>query len=397
MAQPQELAVAMVGTFDVGNVRKWSGTPFYMARALEDRLGPVLGLGDMPRWPANLARIRARLLSRIDGGRRLPGQEEGVARVYGRTVARRLAALTRQPDLVFSPAGSVLLSRLETDLPVVYSSDATARVMFDYYPRFTGLTDHAREMADRLERDTITRADLLLYPTRWAADSAIRDYGADPERVHVIFYGANLSEVPPAPDPEAHPAPGPDRALKLLFVGVNWQIKGGAIAVEALEALQAQGVRAELTIVGCAPPEPIQRPGLTFIPFLDKNDPGDRARLGQLYREADFFILPSRCECYGIVFCEAAAYGLPALSTRTGGIPEVVAEGRNGFTFPPEARGDAYAERALALWRDPAAYRALRQSSRAEFDQRLNWGSWGEQTAGVLRHFIARRRQGRAA
>jgi len=155
--------------------------------------------------------------------------------------------------------------------------------------------------------------------------------------------------------------------------------------------LQARKIPATLTVVGCGPPERIDLPGLMFIPFLDKNNAEDLERLDALYRQADFFILPSRCECFGIVFCEAAAYGLPSLATRTGGIPEVVLEGQNGYTLPPGEGGEAYAARIAEIWSDLPRYRALRASSRWAFETRLNWDIWGEAAARLIRDTIITR------
>ena len=118
-------------------------------------------------------------------------------------------------------------------------------------------------------------------------------------------------------------------------------------------------------MVGAAPPEPVDLPGVEFVGYLDKNLPEHRDRLNRLYREASFFVLPTRNECYGIVFCEASAYGLPSLATHTGGVPDVVREGENGFTFPPQDDGAGYAARIAELWADPVRYQALRASSRA--------------------------------
>ena len=242
-------------------------------------------------------------------------------------------------------------------------------------------------MVDDLERRAIERADLLLYPTHWAADSAMRDYGADAGKVRVIPYGANLSEAPDTVAPREYDA----ATCRLLMVGVNWEIKGGAIAVETLRALQERGIPAELTIVGCTPPKPIDLPGLRFIEFLDKNSAEDRNTLNELYRQANFFILPSRCECYGIVFCEAAAHGLPAIASRTGGIPEVVREGENGYTLPLSEGGSAYAARIAETWANPAVYRELSVQSRQAYETRLNWDAWATEAAQAITELLEHR------
>lgn len=378
---------ALLTANDARTPASWSGIPYHMADALERHLGEIVCLGPLPRWPGRLLTAGARARSYFDDRRSLPKHSHHLSRFYARAARARLAALETKPDLVFSPIGSVLLANLETHLPVVYSSDATTRLMFDYYPSFTGLSERARRAADDLEQRTIARADLLLYPTHWAAESAVTHYGADPGRIRVLPYGANLSETPSPSPPGDHERD----VCRLLMVGVDWTIKGGAIAVETLRALQARGIAAELTVVGRAPAEPVTAPGLTFAGFLDKNLPEHRARLDELYARANFFILPSRCECFGIVFCEAAAHGLPAIASRTGGIPEVVREGETGYTLPLTAGGDAYAARIADIWADRPGYQALRRQSRLAFETRLNWDAWGRDAATAIREMLAAR------
>ena len=54
----------------------------------------------------------------------------------------------------------------------------------------------------------------------------------------------------------------------------------------------------------------------------------------------------------------------------------MISEGENGFTFPPQDDGAGYAARIAELWTDPTRYQALRASSRAAFEARLNWTVW---------------------
>lgn len=223
---------------------------------------------------------------------------------------------------------------------------------------------------------------MVLVSSEWARDAAIRDYGVDPGKVHNVWMGANLPDPPSREEALARSYDG--GRLRLLFVGVLWDIKGGDIAYEALLRLLEMGYDAELTVVGCRPPEGVTHPRLRVIPFLNKQIPAQRAEFARLWRDAHVFILPSRAEAAGVVFCEAAAHGIPCVATRTGGIPSIIAEGRNGYTLAPSAGGAEYAGQIAEMISDPVRYARLCETSREEYETRLNWDAWGGAVARIL-------------
>ena len=83
--------------------------------------------------------------------------------------------------MLFAPIASSELSGLETDLPIVYASDATMKLLVETYGY--EMTPEVRQVNERVERSAIERAKLLLYSSHWAAESAMADYGAKPDKI----------------------------------------------------------------------------------------------------------------------------------------------------------------------------------------------------------------------
>ena len=172
---------------------------------------------------------------------------------------------------------------------------------------------------------------------------------------------------------------GPEREVRLLFVGVDWGRKSGQTAVDVVRELNRRGVAARLSVVGCRPElAESDRQYVEIIGRLDKSDPADLARLRSLYLKSDFFIMTSRAESYGIVYCEAMASGLPSLATVTGGVGYIVRDDETGriVEWGPNTVSQL-ADFVAQKWADPAAYRRLAESTYRTFLEEFNWEtSW---------------------
>ncbi len=368
---------------DPRRIGSWSGIPYHFAKCLSEAGCEIVPLYDLREPPLLIRKVRQAFWKYARGKRYLRDVEAGVLRVYAREIEARLA--TVQVDVLFSPS-SRLLSEVATDVPTVFWTGATFASMLGFYDDFTNLAPPSLAAGHAAEAAALQRCTLAIYASDWGARSAVEDYGISPSKVKVVSYGANLEGDLSAPEVDAVIVARDPQTCQLLCVGVDWQRKGVEIAIDAAVALNAQGVPTHLRIVGCQPPKgrgPL--PGcVEVVGFLRKSQPEELRRLRTLYRESHFFIVPTRAEAFGVVFCEASSFALPSLATSVGGVPTAVRDGVNGQLFALEATGADYARWIADCWADPARYRALAAGAFHEYQQRLCWPHAGATVAQLL-------------
>ena len=193
-------------------------------------------------------------------------------------------------------------------------------------------------------------------------------------------FGANI------PTPKDYYAVDIDMsACRLVFIGKNWEKKGGNKALQAYRLLKDEDFSCSLTIIGSAPKEISDMDkDLSTIPFLDKANQVQLKEFCRILSEAHFLVLPTEFDAFGIVFCEASAYVVPSIAANVGGVGRPVKEGKNGFLLPAEATARDYADKIKSVFQDRANYIKLRVSSRHEFETRLNWDVWGDKVNKIL-------------
>lgn len=104
--------------------------------------------------------------------------------------------------------------------------------------------------------------------------------------------------------------------------------------------------------------------------------------LGAAYASADAFVFPSRTETLGLVLLEAMAAGCPVVAARSGGIPDIVTDGVNGFLFDPD--DDQSPIRATQnLFADPTLRQKFRDNARQEAER---W-AWSAATRQLVTYY----------
>jgi teichuronic acid biosynthesis glycosyltransferase TuaC len=162
--------------------------------------------------------------------------------------------------------------------------------------------------------------------------SIARSLGAPAERILTLCTGVERAMFAPQPKPVARETLQLEREGKLLlFVGRLSHAKGAVDALRAFEQIADRQPLAKLAFVGDGPQasdikhSPLHRAGRILTPGAL---PGER--VAQWMAAADVVTLPSHHEGTPNVLLEALSCGRPVVSTRVGGIPSLITDGRYG-------------------------------------------------------------------
>jgi glycosyltransferase involved in cell wall biosynthesis len=167
------------------------------------------------------------------------------------------------------------------------------------------------------------------------------------------------------------PAEKPPEQFVAVFVGALIKRKGVHHLLEVWRRLALKD--AELVLVGSVHEE--MRPYLDKFGGADVRVPGFVARVEDCYRAATVHILPSECEGSAKCTYEAAACGLPQITTRESG--DVVRDGVNGLIIPPNDP-DALAAAIERLYRDRDLAARLGAAGRQRVVENFTWEQFGE-------------------
>ena len=232
----------------------------------------------------------------------------------------------------------------------------------------------ARPRATALRNRWLRDADAFVAMSRVIRDE-MREAGVPGERIALLPHGVDTERFSPATAEEKRALRRelglPEAGVVAVYTGRLLRGKGLETLLDAFAAVADRAAGLRLVLVGSGEGQALSveddlrrrvaAGGLgTRVVFAGRSE-----RVEDYLRAADVFVFPSVFEALGIALVEAAACGLPAVASRTGGIVDVVEDRVSGHLVPP---GDAAALSLalLALASDPLLRASMGQEARAD-------------------------------
>lgn len=259
-----------------------------------------------------------------------------------------------------------------TDKPCYSYHDGNAAVR---YAEFAGglLSQAERQRHLDKEREIYASMTGILTMSAWLKQSFVRDFGIDPGKVHVVGGAFNFSEVPQETERDF-------TKPRFLFVGREFERKGGQFLLEAFDIVRRKRPDSELHIVG--PEKREGSPGVHFEGYLNKADADQRAHLESLFAQATTIVLPSVYEPFGISLIEGMLHGIPAIAVDRCAMPEIVLSGKSGLIAKAKDAA-SLAEAMLEIADHPERSREWGTFARARVLSDFTWKAVVERVGAV--------------
>jgi hypothetical protein len=299
-------AVAVVAVGDPRSPGTWSGVTAGICGAL-DELGVTTHALDLTLPPG----LEQAALVVAAAGTRNRYDAEGAAltmRLRGLLARRRLRGM--DVDGVIQIGTTVTVPR---GVPHVTLEDMTLCQGATAHPVFSRMSARGIEGWEKRRAGIYSQTRMCAVASHWAGESLRADYGLPSERIAVVGFGATH---------RAHPSDRVWEKPRFLFVGIDWERKGGPLVLRAFARLRREHPDAVLDVVGGHPP--IAEPGVTGHGVLSHGRPRERDVLVGLFARATCLVMPSLVEPFGIVYVEAGAAGVPSIGSSVGGASDAI-------------------------------------------------------------------------
>jgi glycosyltransferase involved in cell wall biosynthesis len=260
-------------------------------------------------------------------------------------------------------------SHVKVDVPYYIYLDAVFHTFF--HNTFRQEDFDQDDLARIFEREAafLEGATAVFFESRWGMRTAKDAYSL--KGTHYLAVGRGGVLEPPKEDA------WDGQSKSLVTIAMNFKQKGGDVALEAYRTLKHRFPSVTWHIIGGEPSDGWEGiEGITYEGVLNPEIPSDRRRLEAILANAFLLIHPTREDTSPLVITEAAYFGVPAVSTNSFAIPELITHGVSGILINM-CTADEVVSAVSELMENEQRYRDMRHNARALALSGSRWESVG--------------------
>jgi glycosyltransferase involved in cell wall biosynthesis len=262
-------------------------------------------------------------------------------------------------------------------VPSIVSIDCTQDAVID--GTASGFERWTYEPNAAMDGAVLSAAAAIVSTSQWAADAVRRRYPQCAARLHVMPTPVRIQNFSAAWTAERAARAVTGYRPRVLFVGGDFPRKGGP---DLLAAWRDGGFHERATLDLVTNWTDLRADGVPGVQ-VHRGIDSYTAEWSALWRAADIFVMPSRSDAFPNVLQEAAAAGLPAVSTRVDAIPELVQDATTGVLVPP-GNPHAIAQALQRLLDSPSLRSDMGRAARTRVERTADPGAYREQLVAIV-------------
>jgi glycosyltransferase involved in cell wall biosynthesis len=272
------------------------------------------------------------------------------------------------------------ISFYEGNLPVFFWTDATySNLLSLSYSSTIAQSEERMRFEYHVQKLAIQKATGALWASRYAMQTAVCEFEADPTKQAVTGFGLNIPGIERVANLAAILDSRRSDVTQLIFIGFDYKRKGLDIALEAVVDLNKMGIPAMLDTVGSHHPVPESAHSyVNVLGPVNKRDSAQLALFEKALERAHFFILPTRADVYCMPAIEAMSVGCVPVVSDVGGISEIVKNNETGIVLPLTAPAHEYARSIASVLRSKL-YAEMAHAGYRAYWKHHRWGEIGKQ------------------
>ena len=355
-----------------GRSYTWSGTSYGLFQALEKEGIKIIDVPINGRPLDKLNYYFRRLFLTL---RKKNDFEVSQIRQTEKQLAKSTRMKANIPSLMFTQYRSKYIkdSYVFIDFSVQYLLELrkNQKELMDFTPLNNGIPEKYVSERNAIVEEWTRECRGIFTMSSYLAKDFTERLGILEKKVHYVGGGCNV---------DISRIDGSQRdGNRFLFVGRDWERKNGPLVVEAFSGLHKKFPKTELYILGPAvePSEVKEKEGIHFVGPTSYQD------TLRYYNLCDYFVMPSRCEAYGLVFGEALIFGLPCIAKNAFAMPEFIEDDTNGYLIERDDVNELCAAMEKMLINSKRLKETV-EINRTSYAERYSWKTVAKKMIAVM-------------